>query len=110
MARFDGFEQRVFSDALFPAEQQRVIYLFAGTLYAVRQPFPNMISVVGKDFPGGLSHGFAFVSSPSLINAGRYRLKQVTPLRLIHPPSDTSLSRISIGSPGDHVICSTGRF
>ena len=38
---------------------------------------------------------------------GRYRLKTVQPGRSIQPPSEISLSSISIGLPGAQVICST---
>jgi len=56
------------------------------------------------------SHGPTSPASPGLIVGGRYRLKQLTPLRLIHPPSEIRRSRTSIDSPGAHVICSTGLF
>jgi hypothetical protein len=41
---------------------------------------------------------------------GRYKLKILTPLRGIQPPSAISLSSIKVGSPGDQVICSTARL
>jgi hypothetical protein len=105
---FEWLKQGVFADAWNAAEHEPVVDLLVRTLRAMGEKCDDVADAVGIDAP--------YVRKPRLglgrvtkLNRRRLiQIEHVTPLRSIHPPSPINLSRTSCGSPGAHVICSTG--